>query len=75
MLGPAARRAYTAPVAYSAAWADALPVLRARRPDAAARCHAEFAAGPAEAGCALDGKAARLGTMYISACAAHTATT
>ena len=54
----------TAPAAYWAAWADALPVLRARRPDAAARCLAELAAGPAaaaaclraaaEAGCVLD---------------------
>ena len=51
--------------AYWAAWVDALPVLRARRPDAAERCLAELGAGPAaaaaclraaaEAGCALDG--------------------
>ena len=57
--------ARTAPAAYWAAWADALPVLRPRRPDAAARCLAELAAGPAavaaclcaaaEAGCVLDG--------------------
>ena len=50
---------------YWAAWADALPVLHARRPDAAARFLAELAAGPAaaaaclraaaEAGCVLDG--------------------
>eukprot|EP00439_Symbiodinium_sp_Y106_P010376 s2888_g1.t1 len=39
----------TAPAAYWAAWADALPVLHARRPDAAARCRAELAAGPAAA--------------------------
>ena len=54
----------TAPAAYWAIWADALPVLRAHRPDAAARCLAELAAGPAaaaaclraaaEAGCVLD---------------------
>ena len=55
----------TAPAAYWAACTDALPVLRARRPDASARCLAELAAGPAaaaacfraaaEAGCVLDG--------------------
>ena len=43
----------TAPAAYWAAWADALPVLRARRPDAAARCLAELAAGPAAAAACL----------------------
>ena len=43
----------TAPAAYWAAWADALPVLRARRPDAAARCLAELAAGPAAAATCL----------------------
>ena len=36
-----------APAAYWAAWADALPVMAARRPDAAARCVAELAAGSA----------------------------
>ena len=36
-----------APAAYWAAWADALPVMTARRPDAAARCVAELLAGPA----------------------------
>ena len=39
-----------APAAYWAAWADALPVLRLHRPEAAARCHrclAELEAGPA----------------------------
>ena len=36
-----------APAAYWAAWADALPVLRLRRPEAAARCLAELEAGPA----------------------------
>jgi len=37
--------ACTAPAAYWAAWADALRVLRARRPDAAARCLAELTLG------------------------------
>ena len=41
------------PAAYWAAWADALPALRARRPDAAARCLAELAAGPAAAAACL----------------------
>ena len=36
-----------APPAYWAAWADALPVLRLRRPEAAARCLAELEAGSA----------------------------
>ena len=36
-----------APAAYWAAWADALPVMAARRPDAADRCVAELRAGPA----------------------------
>ena len=36
-----------APAAYWAAWADALPVLRLRRPEAAARCLAELEAGSA----------------------------
>ena len=36
-----------APAAYWAAWADALPVMTARRPDAAARCVAELLARPA----------------------------
>ena len=36
-----------APAAYWAAWADALPVMTARRPDAAERCVAELRAGPA----------------------------
>lgn len=35
----------TAPAAYWAAWADALPVLRQRYPDAAARCVRELAVG------------------------------
>ena len=43
----------TAPAAYWAAWADALPVLRARRPDAAARCLAELDAGPGAAAACL----------------------
>ena len=34
-----------APAAYWAAWADALPVLQQRRPDAAERCLQELAAG------------------------------
>ena len=36
-----------APAAYWAAWADALPVLRLHRPEAAERCLAELEAGPA----------------------------
>ena len=36
-----------APAAYWAAWADAIPVMAVRRPDAAARCVAELAAGSA----------------------------
>ena len=71
----------TAPAAYWAAWVDALPVLHARRPDAAARCLAELAAGPAAAAACLRaaeaagrstppaGKAALPGTTYTMVCA------
>ena len=34
-----------APAAYWAAWADALPVMRQRRPEAAARCARELSVG------------------------------
>ena len=74
----------TAPAAYWAAWADALPVLRARRPDAAARCLAELAAGPAaaaaclraaaEAGCVLDDAGWQGRPSYITVCAPRNAT-
>eukprot|EP00435_Cladocopium_sp_Y103_P003690 s4199_g1.t1 len=38
------------PAAYWAAWADALPVIAQRRPEAAARCAAELALGSHSAG-------------------------
>ena len=45
--------ARTALAACWAAWADALPVLHARRRDAAARCLAELTQGPASAAACL----------------------
>ena len=50
-----------APAAYWAAWADALPVLAQRQPDAAARCAAALAADPpAPAACLREAAAAGL---------------
>ena len=62
----------TAPAAYWAAWADALPVLRARRPDAAARCLAELAAGPAAAAACLLSRD-RAVTYFAAPCPGHAA--
>ena len=48
----------TAPAAYWAAWADALPVMRARAPDLAARCREvlERGSGPRRHGSARGGR-------------------